>query len=242
MIIIVDFGSQTTHLIARRIKELGISTQIVSPEKYSIIKLQEPDGIILSGGPSSVYEKGAPTISPSIFSLGIPILGICYGFQLMCHLAGGKVVLGRKEYGPARISIKAKNPRPKIAENLPEEFTGWMSHGDEIVKVLPGMKTFATTPHMKFALAGDVKRKLYGIQFHPEVEHTENGMEVLRNFIALCEIAIGEHSINSSLLVDAIKETVGDSYVLGAVSGGVDSTVAAVLTAAADKPAGTDGA
>lgn len=180
MIIIVDFGSQTTHLIARRIKELGIPTQIITPEKSGVIKLQEPDGIILSGGPSSVYEKGAPTIDSSIFSLGIPILGICYGFQLMCHLAGGKVIAGRNEYGPVKITIKAKDPKPKILDSLPSQFNVWMSHGDEIVKTPVGMKTFATTPHMKFAISGDVKKKLYGIQFHPEVDHTEKALMFLR--------------------------------------------------------------
>lgn len=233
MIIIVDFGSQTTHLIARRIKELGIPTQIITPDKSGVIMLQEPDGIILSGGPSSVYEKNAPAIDPAIFSLGIPILGICYGFQLMCHLAGGKVISGRNEYGPVKIIIKAKDPKPKILTSLPSEFNVWMSHGDEIIKTPIGMKTFATTPHMKFAISGDVKKKLYGIQFHPEVDHTEYGVDILKNFATICELAFGKHAINPTILIDFIKEKVGESYVLGAVSGGVDSTVAAVLTAKA---------
>lgn len=233
MIIIVDFGSQTTHLIARRIKELGIPTQIITPDKANIIKIQEPDGIILSGGPASVYEKDAPTIDKSIFSLGIPILGICYGFQLLAHLGGGKVVAGRKEYGPARMELNSKGVASNFGKNLPQKFTVWMSHGDEIIKLPTGMKTLATTVNMKFAIAGDVKRKIYGIQFHPEVEHTENGTEILRNFVSICEIATGQHSINPSVLIDNIKEKIGDGYVIGAVSGGVDSTVAAVLMAKA---------
>lgn len=233
MIIIIDFGSQTTHLIARRIKELGVSVGIITPDKVRSIMLWEPDGIILSGGPSSVYEDGTPTIDPSIFSLGIPILGICYGFQLMAHLIDGKVIAGRKEYGPARIHLTSGANGAMISSNLPSEFTVWMSHGDEIVKTPSGMKTFGKTSNMKFAFAGDVKRKRYGLQFHPEVEHTDFGLEILRNFLGVCGIKTGSQTINPGFLINNIKETVGEKYVLGAVSGGVDSTVAAALTAKA---------
>lgn len=233
MIVVVDFGSQTTHLIARRIKDLGVPVSIITPQKARSVFLQEPAGIILSGGPASVYENGAPTIDPTIFSLGIPILGICYGLQLMAHLNGGKVVSGRKEYGPAKVSLTTKSDNHLFAKNLPDSFTVWMSHGDEIIKMPTGMKTLGKTSHMKYAIVGDVKRKMYGLQFHPEVEHTEFGIEILRNFLAVCSIKTGSQTISPAYLIKSIQEQVGDNYVIGAVSGGVDSTVAAVLTAKA---------
>ncbi|MDO8269306.1 MAG: glutamine-hydrolyzing GMP synthase [Candidatus Levybacteria bacterium] len=233
MIVIIDFGSQTTHLIARRIKDLGVPVQIVEPKKFRPVMVPEPQGIILSGGPSSVYEPGAPTIDPVIFSLGIPILGICYGLQLMSHLNGGKVVMGRREYGPVKASLTIRGKESLIAKNILPEFTVWMSHGDEIVKAPTGMKVFGTTRNMKFAIVGDVKKKQYGLQFHPEVEHTDFGLEILRNFLAICNLKTGSTTISAPSLVEDIKETVGENYVIGAVSGGVDSTVAAVLTAKA---------
>jgi GMP synthase (glutamine-hydrolysing) len=233
MIIVIDFGSQTSHLIARRIKELGVPVSIITPNKIASLRLQEPQGIILSGGPSSVYEDGAPIIDPSIFSMGIPILGICYGLQLMSHLGGGKVIQGRKEYGPVKVELTMRGKESLIAKNIPAKFTVWMSHGDEIVKVPTGMKVFGHTKNMKFAIVGDVKKKIYGLQFHPEVEHTEFGLEFLRNFLNICGITVGSHAVNPAILIKGIKDIVGESYVLGAVSGGVDSTVAAVLTAKA---------
>lgn len=233
MILIVDFGSQTTHLIARRIKDLGVPVSIVEPSKFRPGMIPEPMGIILSGGPASVYEKGAPTIDPVIFSLGIPILGICYGLQLMSHLGGGEVIQGRKEYGPVKTELTPRGRESQFCSNLLPKFTVWMSHGDEIVKVPSGMKVLGTTKNMKFAIVGDTKRKMYGLQFHPEVEHTDFGLELLRNFMGICGITVGKQTISSNSLVEDIKEKVGDNYVIGAVSGGVDSTVAAVLTAKA---------
>lgn len=176
MIVVIDFGSQTTHLIARRIKDLGVPVQIIEPSKFRPGIFPEPHGIILSGGPSSVYDKGAPTIDPAIFSLGIPLLGICYGFQLMAHLNGGEVVMGRKEYGPVKMELTVRGKDAAIAKNVLPQFTVWMSHGDEIVKIPSGMKVLATTHNMKFAIAGDIKKKQYGLQFHPEVEHTDFGL------------------------------------------------------------------
>ncbi len=233
MILIIDFGSQTTHLIARRIKDLGIPVQVIEPKKFRPNMLPEPSGIILSGGPSSVYEKGAPTIDPSVFSLGIPILGICYGLQLMSYLNGGKVIQGRKEYGPVKLALNLRGQEAQICKNVFPKLTVWMSHGDEIVKVPTGMKVMGTTKHMKFAIVGDVKAKKYGLQFHPEVEHTDFGFEFLRNFLTICGLKISKQAISTQSLVDDVKEKVGESYVIGAVSGGVDSTVAAVITAKA---------
>ena len=233
MILVIDFGSQTTHLIARRIKELGVPVSILEPHKFRPGMLPEPQGIILSGGPASVYEKGAPTIDPSIFSLGIPLLGICYGLQLMSHLNGGKVIQGRKEYGPVKVDLSLRGHESSLCRNILPKFTVWMSHGDEIIKVPTGMKVYGTTKNMKFAIVGDLKKKMFGLQFHPEVEHTDFGLEFLRNFLTICGITIGKQTISSSTLISDVKEKVGDKYVIGAVSGGVDSTVAAVITAKA---------
>lgn len=233
MILIVDFGSQTTHLIARRIKDLGIPVQIIEPSKFRPGMIPEPAGVILSGGPASVYEKGAPTIDPMIFSLGIPLLGICYGLQLMSHLNGGKVVQGRREYGPVKVTLSPRGKEAALTQNAIEKFTVWMSHGDEIIRIPAGMKVLGTTKNMKFAIVGDVKKKMYGLQFHPEVEHTDFGLEILRNFLSICGLSVSTTTVSINSIVDQIRETVGDSYVIGAVSGGVDSTVAAVLTAKA---------
>ncbi|MBI2027993.1 MAG: glutamine-hydrolyzing GMP synthase [Candidatus Levybacteria bacterium] len=241
MIFVVDFGSQTTHLLGRRIRELGVDTKIVQPDEILRYAQNDKDikGVILSGGPSSVYSKGAPTIDPQIFDLKIPILGICYGLQLTTYLLGGKVVAGRKEYGPAKLKIE--NLKLKITNGLQETFVVWMSHGDEVVALPEGFKTLGSTGHVPFAFVEDSKRKIIGLQFHPEVEHTENGLRILKNFIVICQgshPAQSEGSRDSSAIpqndiIENIKTIVGDSYVIGAVSGGVDSTVAATLTAKA---------
>lgn len=233
MIVVVDFGSQTSHLIARRIKDLGVPVSIVEPKKFRPNMLPEPAGIILSGGPASVYDEGAPTIDSSIFSLGIPLLGICYGLQLMAHLNGGKVIPGRKEYGPVRVALMSRAKDATFTQGLSPKFTAWMSHGDEIIKVPAGMKVLGHTKNMKYAIVGDVKKKMYGLQFHPEVEHTDFGNVLLRNFLSICNVKTTSQTIAIQSLIDAIKETVGERYVIGAVSGGIDSTVAAVLTAKA---------
>jgi GMP synthase (glutamine-hydrolysing) len=242
MILVVDFGGQTAHLISRRIKELGVETEMVSPEDaYQKAKKENPKGLIFSGGPSSVYEKQAPTINPKIFSLGIPILGICYGLQLTAYLLGGKVVSGKKEYGPATIKLKVKSEKLKVAKDLPKSFVVWMSHGDEVISLPKGFETIGSTEHVPFAFVEDPKRKIIGLQFHPEVEHTEYGLQILKNFIAICQGGHPEQSEGSrdssatpqNDIIENIKKTVGKSYVIGAVSGGVDSTVAGILTAKA---------
>ncbi|HVT01432.1 MAG TPA: glutamine-hydrolyzing GMP synthase [Patescibacteria group bacterium] len=232
MIYIIDFGSQTAHLIERRIRELGQDTLFITPQKtLKQIKVKKPDGIILSGGPASVYEKNAPTIPAEVFSMGIPILGICYGFQLAAHLMEGEVVSGRKEYGPAILNIK--NNQSKIMKGVSQDSKIWMSHGDEIIKLPKGFTIAGSTPHVKSAAAEDEKNKLYMIQFHPEVEHTDFGMTILRNFVDVCGLKIGERKFDLKELMEEIKEKANDSYVIGAISGGVDSTVAGILTAEA---------
>ena len=150
MIIVIDFGSQTTHLIARRLKELGVATKIISSEQaLSEVQKGKVKGMILSGGPASVYEKDAPTIDKDIFSLGIPILGICYGLQLTAHLLGGKVVAGKKEYGPAQLAIT--NLKLEITKDLPKSFVVWMSHGDEVIKLPKGFKVIGSSDGVLFA-------------------------------------------------------------------------------------------
>lgn len=230
MIIIVDFGSQTTHLIARRIKEYGAAAQVVTPQKaISTIMLEEPNGIILSGGPASVYEEDSPQIEKEIFDLGIPILGICYGMQLMSKIHGGRVVSGKKEYGPARLSLKSIVKELTAGKAIPNNFTVWMSHGDEVKKPFKGAKVLGSTADVPYAFVGDVKNKLYGVQFHPEVEHTENGETILKNFLSICGESVSHVPISVPQILKNIKKKVGDGYVIGALSGGVDSTVASVL-------------
>ncbi len=251
MIIIVDFGSQTTHLIGRRIKELGVEVRIINPEEIlAKVKNDKPEGIILSGGPSSVYEKNAPTIDPIIFTFGIPILGICYGLQLTAHLLGGRVVAGKKEYGPAEFRIQ--NSEFRIVDELPQQFTVWMSHGDEVVRLPKGFKVIGSSDGVPFAFVENSNKKIYGLQFHPEVEHTQHGLQMLKNFTEICDLnnyfkhqnkvkdqkSKVKTTAQSLKLKNEIKEikekikkTVGEKdYVIGAVSGGVDSTVAAILT------------
>src|SRR3989344_675798 len=185
MIIIVDFGSQTTHLIARRLKEIGIQTSITDPDDtLKKIKKRKTQGIILSGGPASVYEKAAPTINKDIFNLRIPILGICYGMQLTAHLLGGKVVSGKKEYGPTILQMA--NGKWQMANKLPKQFTVWMSHGDGIVKLPKDFKVIGSSDSVPFAFVENKKRKIFGLQFHPEVEHTEHGLQILKNFVDIC--------------------------------------------------------
>jgi len=234
MILLVDFGSQTAHLIARRIRNLGYEVEIVIPEEaYTVAKEKKPAGIVFSGGPSSVYEEGAPTVDKQIYDLGIPMLVICYGFQLVSLQLGGKVVGGKKEYGPADLQIDTKKLTEAIAKDLPKKFTVWMSHGDEITGLPEGFEIIGSTEHVPFALAEDKKRQIVGLLFHPEVEHTENGDTILENFVKMTGLGTSKQEVDVDGLVKKIQETVGDAYVIGAVSGGVDSTVAGALTAKA---------
>lgn len=231
-IFVIDFGGQTAHLIERRIRELGQETLFLTPEEaLRKLRSDKPKGIILSGGPEAVYEKGAPTIDKKIFDLGIPILGICYGMQLHSYLLGGKVEAGNKEYGPAVMKIKSQNSNFKIVEQLPKQFTVWMSHGDEVIAVPSGTETIGSTSHVPYAFVENKKGKFIGIQFHPEIEHTENGMVIFRNFIKICGLKIGEKKFDLEKIKEDIRRQVGSSYVIGAISGGVDSTVAGILTA-----------
>ena len=232
MILILDFGSQTAHLISRRIRDLGIDVEVIEPEAFLLeIKKQKPRGIILSGGPSSVYEKNAPTIDPKLFDLGIPILGICYGQQLIGHLLpGGKTVKDKqREDGPATFIVD----RPCILfEGMSPHSRVWMSHGDSVVSIPDGFEVTGHSESIAMASIKNDQKKIYGVQFHPEVVHTEHGQLVLRNFIEkVCGLTVTQNVVDIGGIVRDIKKTVGSHQVLAAVSGGVDSTVAAALVA-----------
>jgi len=227
-VIVLDFGSQYTQLIARRLRELRYYAEI-HPHylDYAAIKNLEPAGIILSGGPASVYEKGAPTVDPSIFSLGVPILGICYGLQLICHLNGGKVQASReREYG--RAELKAKKTSPLLKGIKPGQV--WMSHGDKITKLPKRFSVIAVTKNSPMAAFADEKARVYGVQFHPEVQHSTQGKIILKNFAAICKV---KPTWTMSRFVEEkiaeIKKQVGRECVLLGLSGGVDSTVTAKL-------------
>lgn len=232
MILIVDFGSQTTHLIGRRLTDMGVKVLIVTPEDApkSLVE-SKPKGIILSGGPSSVYEKGAPTLPKSFLASGIPMLGICYGWQLMAHLLGGSVKPSRKEYGPAQIQIKGES---LLFSHVTSPTTVWMSHGDSVVKSPSGFVSIGSTDMVEFGAVENPKIKMYGIQFHPEVTHTERGSDMLANFVTrICNLPLKPKKIDISLMIEQIKNTVGNKIVIGAFSGGTDSAVAGALVARA---------
>jgi GMP synthase (glutamine-hydrolysing) len=237
MILILDFGSQTTHLIARRIRDLGVKTKIVPGDidfDNNICRSAygNVQGVILSGGPWSVYKKNAPLPDKKIFALGAPILGICYGLQATAHLLGGKVKKGKQaEYGPAKIKTLHSSP---LFNKLPKIHRVWLSHGDQVVRLPKGFKRLASTLSVPNTAIGNIKRKLYGVQFHPEVEHTQFGTTILKNFLEkACGLKTAKRKIYTSSLIKRIKEEVGKKQVIAAVSGGVDSTVAAALTAKA---------
>jgi GMP synthase (glutamine-hydrolysing) len=228
MIYIFDFGSQYSQLIARRLRSLGVEAQLV-PHNYSLAKLKDAEGIILSGGPDSVYEKEAATISAKVFELGLPVLGICYGMQLMTHVLGGTVQRSKKhEYGPAALQLTAES---QLFSGLPKSSSVWMSHGDQVTHLPKGFTPIASSSNTPNAAIENAKRKLYGIQFHPEVEHTQHGTAILKNFVfSIC----GSRRTNkldefTGQKVAKIQKTVGNNHVICATSGGVDSSVAAAL-------------
>ncbi|WNF36891.1 glutamine-hydrolyzing GMP synthase [Bacillaceae bacterium IKA-2] len=229
-IIVLDFGGQYNQLIARRIRDLGVFSEL-HPHTLTAdeLKALNPKGIIFSGGPNSAYAEGAPRCDEKIFELGIPILGICYGMQLISHHFGAKVeASNHREYGKAIINVE--NPT-KLYHELPIEQSVWMSHGDLVVTPPEGFVVDATNPSCPVAAMSDVSRKMYGVQFHPEVRHSEYGIQLLENFIyQICECD-GKWSMENFIEIEMAKiiELVGDRKVLCALSGGVDSSVVAVL-------------
>ena len=233
-IVILDFGSQYTQLIARRIREQNVFSAVL-PCTASIAEIQayNPIGIVLSGGPCSVYDADAPPADAKVLALDVPVLGICYGLQFITHHLGGKVRSAEKrEYGHAEVSIvDAKNP---LFESLPADLTVWMSHGDEALELPPGFHLTAKTANAVAGIANP-ERRIWAVQFHPEVHHTRQGTALLRNFLfRICNAKADwtpAHFVQST--VAAIKEKVGDAHAICALSGGVDSSVAAVLVARA---------
>jgi GMP synthase (glutamine-hydrolysing) len=230
MIVVIDFGSQYNQLIARRVRECRVFCQIEPPSiDIETIQSLKPDGIILSGGPSSIYEKNSPKIDTAIFDLGIPVLGICYGMQFMVDALGGTVKkAAKREYGFAELNVK-KNEG--LFDKIDRPTTCWMSHGDSISKLPEGFSITASTDNTPVAAANNVKKGLYGLQFHPEVEHTPKGKQMLRNF--LFNVCGCKRNWNMKAFaresIQQIKEAVGDKKVILGLSGGVDSSVTAVL-------------
>ena len=229
-ILILDFGSQYSQLIARRVREKHVFSQIV-PHNITLKKIKQikPSGLIISGGPASVYQKGAPFCSPEIFSAGVPILGICYGMQLMTHLLGGKVIsTDCREYGGAEIKVSDKKD---LFKGLKTKFNCWMSHGDYISRMPAGFNVMAGTKNTPIAAFADHKKKFYGLQFHPEVMHTDNGIEIIDNFIRRICKCHGKWTMASFIddQVKKIRAKVGKQRVVLGLSGGVDSSVTAAL-------------
>jgi GMP synthase (glutamine-hydrolysing) len=228
-IVVLDFGAQYSQLIARRVREQNVFS-VVLPCNSPIdqIRKHSPAGIILSGGPSSVYDQDAPTADPKILELGVPVLGICYGLQFMAYALGGKVKAAKhREYGHAQVEVIEKS---ELFCGLPDSLEVWMSHGDEALELPPGFKLTAKSPN---AVAGieNAEKKLYAVQFHPEVRHTKLGTDILRNFaLNICKAQptwTPRHFVDETVV--AVRQQVGSGRAICALSGGVDSAVAATL-------------
>ncbi|MGD9211494.1 MAG: glutamine-hydrolyzing GMP synthase, partial [Desulfobacteraceae bacterium] len=230
MILIIDFGSQFNQLIARRVREHNVYCQIEPPTiNIDIIKTLAPKGIILSGGPSSVYEKNSPRIDTEIFNLGIPVLGICYGMHFMVNALGGIVKkASKREYGFASLCFENKS---RLFKGVPQNTQTWMSHGDSIEQLPQGFVGIGYTDNTPLAAAVHDAKQLYAVQFHPEVEHTVEGKSIIGNF--LFEICDCEQNWNmksfAQKAIEEIKEQVGNHKVILGLSGGVDSSVTALL-------------
>ena len=229
-ILILDFGSQYTQLIARKVRELGVYSEIVPfNTPVARIRKEAPGALILSGGPRSVYEKGAPLPSPGIFELGLPVLGVCYGLQVMAHLLGGKIVpSGKREFGFASLKVL---DRKGLLAGVRDKRQVWMSHGDKPERVPPGFRVTASTPNTRVAAVEDRERRLFGVQFHPEVIHTRDGNKILANF--LFRVAGLEADWNMASFIKRkvaeVRAAVGRGRVICGLSGGVDSLVTSLI-------------
>ena len=231
LVIVLDFGGQYNQLVARRVRECNVYCEIYSYKTdLEKIKAMNPKGIILTGGPNSCYEADSPTYSKELFELGIPVLGLCYGAQLMMHVLGGKVEKAdHREYGKTEVLVDKTSS--KIFEGVPEKTICWMSHFDYISQVAPGFEITSHTDNCPCASSENAEKGLYAIQFHPEVLHTQEGSKMLYNFVrGVCGCS-GDWRMDNFVeeQIKAIREKVGDGKVLCALSGGVDSSVAAVL-------------
>jgi GMP synthase (glutamine-hydrolysing) len=227
---ILDFGAQYAQLIARRVREAGVYSELVRPEiSFEELKKKNPKGLILSGGPSSVYEPNAPKCDPRIFDLGVPVLGICYGMQLGAQILGGQVKPAQsREYGRTKLKVTSDDP---LVRGLGAETTVWMSHGDQVQELPKDFVALATTPTCPFAAAKHVSRAFYGVQFHPEVTHTPRGETIFHNFLyEICHCS-GKWTMGNFVEenVRRVREQVGQGKVICGLSGGVDSSVVAAL-------------
>jgi GMP synthase (glutamine-hydrolysing) len=230
-VLILDYGSQYTQLIARRVRDLGVYSEILSyAAPLDLVRERSPHGLILSGGPDSVYREGAPQIDLRLFELGVPVLGICYGMQLMMLRLGGVVEPARdREYGPAVVDVVDSSST--LFRGLDSRQKVWASHGDRVIEPAPGFQPSATTSNAPCAAVEDRNRRFFGVQFHPEVAHTDHGTEILRNFLFGACGCRGDWSV-ASFIEEAVAEVrarVGDERVVCGLSGGVDSSVMALL-------------
>lgn len=239
MIIVIDFGSQTAHLISRRIRELGQTVMIVEPEEaLHHIAEKSPVGIVFSGGPASVFSKTSPQVDSKVYEVGVPILGICYGQQLIAHDLKGDVKEGKiKEFGPAKLELTEAGSRvepgmTRLFDETSDTFAVWMNHGDEVKKAPDGFKVLGKTSTIEVAAIADEKRRIYALQFHPEVVHTQFGEQIFSNFLKICGVEPVRQELDSVFvegLIDDIRESLGNEKAICALSGGVDSSVAALL-------------
>lgn len=230
LVIVLDFGGQYNQLIARRVRDLNVYCEVLSYDTpIEEIKVKNPKGIIFTGGPNVVTEKDAPIVDKKIFDLGIPILGICYGCQLIGHLLGGEVLpADKREYGKATINVDTKTP---LFDNIKEQSVCWMSHTYYVSKVPKEFEIIATTSTCKTATICNKEKKIYGVQFHPEVVHTEYGNDIINNFLVNICKCDGDWVMTdlAKEMVSSLKKKIGNKKVLCALSGGVDSSVVAVL-------------
>ncbi len=229
--LILNFGSQYVQLIARRVRELGVYSEIVPYHiSHEEVREKNPYCLIFSGGPASVYEQDAPLPDPELYNLNIPILGICYGLQTIVHQLGGVVERSQKqEYGRAKLKVLKEDP---LFEGLPKEFDVWMSHADKAVKLPEDFQSLASSENSPYAVIKHKSKPIYGVQFHPEVAHTQYGKELLANF--LFRVSNAEKNWQMGNFIEEkirwIRQEVGKGKVICALSGGVDSTVSALLT------------
>ncbi len=233
-LLIIDFGSQVTQLIARRLRELNVYCEIHPFNRVTeeFLKDFNPKAVIFSGGPASVFAEGAPSAPMAVFALGVPILGICYGQQLMMHLLGGKVERGHgtAEFGRAFVTPTATSDPILDGWFKDGREQVWMSHGDHVSEIAPGFQVYGTSPNAPFAITADPARHFYAVQFHPEVHHTPKGAKLYENFVALAGFK-GDWTMGAyrEEAIQKIRDQVGDAKVICGLSGGVDSSVAAVL-------------
>ncbi|MDA0708084.1 MAG: glutamine-hydrolyzing GMP synthase [Proteobacteria bacterium] len=232
-ILIIDFGSQVTQLIARRVRECGVYSEIVPFNKAEeMLETFNPKGIILSGGPNSVYDIDTPRAPEKVFTMGVPVLGICYGEQTMCEQLGGRVETSdEREFGRAFVNVKASTPLFDDCWNVGGKYQVWMSHGDKIQAIPDGFKVVATSDNAPFAVIVNEEKKFYAVQFHPEVVHTPDGAKLLSNFVKNIVGCRGDWTMASfkETAIADIRKQVGSGKVICGLSGGVDSSVVAVL-------------